>query len=126
MFAIIKNKEIIWFSDVKVTEENMVFDKIIEWSFDTQKKYIFIDDKIIDTSQIDKKSELIEKARDLAKQWEDLRIKYLSVDLLPDSESKTEKLQILHERGQSVLWEYLQLEWEMIAEYGMEILQDLV
>lgn len=41
MFAIIKNKEIIWFSDYEITQENMSFDSIIEWDFDTNKNYLF-------------------------------------------------------------------------------------
>lgn len=41
MFAIIKNNEIIWFSDEKITKKNMLFDKLMEWNFDTTKQYIF-------------------------------------------------------------------------------------
>lgn len=40
MYAIIKGNQIIWFTDKKITEENMLFDKLIEWNFDTSKNYI--------------------------------------------------------------------------------------
>ena len=48
MFAIIKDKEIIWFSDYEITQENMSFDYLIEWNFDTSKIYILKNWEIIE------------------------------------------------------------------------------
>jgi len=41
MFAIIKNKEILCFSEEKITKKSMDFDEIIEWFFDLTKQYIY-------------------------------------------------------------------------------------
>lgn len=48
MYAIIKGNQIIWFTDKKITEDNMLFDKLIDWNFDTSKNYIFENWKIIE------------------------------------------------------------------------------
>lgn len=39
MFAIIKNNKIVWFSDSKISLEDMKFDKLIEWNFNQSLKY---------------------------------------------------------------------------------------
>lgn len=127
MYAIIKNNQIIWFSDEQITEENMEFDELIEWDFDTQKQYIFenweVKENII---ELDEKQEKIRVLLEKAKEWEELRTKYLSTELLPESEARTEKLRILHEKGQDVMTQYLQLENELVEKYWIEILQDIL
>jgi hypothetical protein len=55
-----------------------------------------------------------------------LRTKYLSAELLPESEIKKEKLKILDEKGKVVMAEYLQLETELVEKYGIEILQEIL
>ena len=48
MYAIIKNNQIIWFTNEKITQKNMSFDKLVEWDFDNSKKYILKNWKIIE------------------------------------------------------------------------------
>ena len=50
----------------------------------------------------------------------------MSVELLPDSEAKIEKLRILKENWEKIIQEYLLKEQEAIEKYGMEILKDLI
>ena len=52
MFAIIKNNQLIWFTDYKPTEENMNFDKLIKGNFDTNKNYKYEDWIVIDITPI--------------------------------------------------------------------------
>ena len=76
--------------------------------------------------ELTEKEEYIEILKDLWKQGEDMRSKYLSTELLPESETKTEKLRILHERWQEVMTKYLTKETEAIAKYWVEILQEIL
>ncbi len=39
MFAIIKDEKLIWFSDYEITQENMLFDNLVQWDFDSTKSY---------------------------------------------------------------------------------------
>ena len=72
------------------------------------------------------KQEKIKVLLEKAKEWDELRTKYLSAEILPDSELKTEKLRVLHEKWQEVMTQYLQLETELVEKYGMEILEEIL
>lgn len=61
MFAIIKNNQIIWFTDNKITKNTMLFDELIEWDFDTQKQYIFENWNIVEFDTKNKIEEIKEK-----------------------------------------------------------------
>lgn len=104
---------------IDFTDDDIV--KINKW-------YLFVDWEFVesDESILFEKTENIKKAKDLAKQGEELRSKYLSAELLPESEVKTEKLKILHDRWQEVITQYLKIEAELIEKYWVEILQDLL
>lgn len=79
--------------------------------------------------KIDKNNEknlLIKQFKDLLKQSEELRSKYLSSELLPDSELKTETLRILKEKWDIVMDQYIKKQNILIEKYGIEILQEIL
>jgi len=59
MFAIIKNWKLSGFTDVKITKENMDFDKLIEWDFNLSWTYDFIDWELVE--KVETKEEKIQK-----------------------------------------------------------------
>lgn len=127
MFAIIKDDKIIWFTDQIITKENMVFDNLIEWIFDPQKNYKFVNWEVVEASIIiDEKQIMINEVISLWKQGEELRSKYLSAELLPDSELKTETLRILKEKWDLVMTQYIEKQSILIEKYGIEILQEII
>lgn len=65
MFAIIKDNKIIWFSDTKITNKNMKFDKLIEWNFDIQKNYIFENWNIIESTNYNSIDSIKQKYQEL-------------------------------------------------------------
>ena len=52
MYAIIKDNQLIWFTDVEITQENMLFDELIEWDFDTNKNYKYEEWVIVDITPL--------------------------------------------------------------------------
>lgn len=127
MYAIIKDEIIIWFTDKKITEKNMIFDYLIEWSFDIRKNYNLVDGKIIENLPIlNEKQTIIDEIKELWKQGEELRSKYLSAELLPESELKTETLRVLKEKWDLVMTQYIEKQNILIEKYGIEILQEII
>lgn len=52
MYAIIKDKQLIWFTDQEITQENMLFDELIEWDFDTNRNYKYEEWVIVDITPL--------------------------------------------------------------------------
>lgn len=76
-------------------------------------------------AEIEKNIQIIE-IKDLWKQGEELRSKYLSAEILPDSELKTETLRILKEKWDLVMTQYIEKQNILIEKYGIEILQEII
>lgn len=131
-FAIIKNNEIIYFTEEIPNKNHIDFDEaILIENFNSDKKYIFDGEKIIENLEYWKESKtekqtMIDEIKDLWKQGEELRTKYLSAELLPDSELKTETLRILKEKWDLVMTQYIEKQNILIEKYGIEILQEIL
>lgn len=68
MYAIIKNDSLVWFTDYTPTDENFVFDELIEWDFDTNKirkleNWRIVEDCNIENSEQCKNHCIIEKSK---------------------------------------------------------------
>lgn len=72
------------------------------------------------------KNLLINQFKDLWKQWEELRSKYLSAELLPDSNLKKETMKILKEKWDIIMTQYIEKQNILIEKYGVEILQEIL
>ena len=75
MYAIINNNELIWFTDKKITKENMIFEKLIEWNYNLKENnYLFENWQIIEINI--EKQKLEAKKQEILKQlWQLKEIK---------------------------------------------------
>lgn len=69
MYAAIKNNTLISITDYKPTEKNFLFDKLIQWDFDTNKSRIFKDWEI-------KENLIIERVLTIEEQIAQIKAKY--------------------------------------------------
>lgn len=70
MYAIIKNNQLIWFTDIEITQENMLFDELIEWQFDTNKNYKYEEWVIVDIIPLPVSTEITKEEQLLQIEWE--------------------------------------------------------
>lgn len=130
MFAIIKDDKLIWFCDYKITEENMKFDNLIEWDFDTSKIYEFIDweiKEVISEESIEiKKQNEINLFKEIEKKATEKRSEYLTAEMLPEWIFKDMKLEKLIKEWDEIKAEYETKMQELISKYWEEILQELL
>lgn len=115
-------------SNVKIDDNYLELEFSTEEIKKLNKGYLYLKWEFLesDLSIFNEKQIVINILKELSKKWEELRSKYLSAELLPDSELKTEKLRILKENGDLIMWEYLQKEADAITKYGIEILQEIL
>lgn len=156
--ALIKNKEILYFTDKiptkyvpweyeEIKKDDWSIEKIcikdpIDWvdydkaikipnPYDYNKDYYFDWENIIESwkpwkEPRDEKQTMIDEIKDLWKQGEELRSKYLSAELLPESEIKTETLRILKEKWDLIMSQYVEKQKILVEKYGVEILQEIL
>lgn len=127
MYAIIKNWQLSGFTDVEITEENMSFDELIEWDFDTTKNYTFDNWEVIENIEIiDKKQKDIDLFKSIEKQATEKRSQYLTAQLLPEWEYKDLKLEKLDEEWEELTLLHSSKLEELKTKYGEEILNELI
>lgn len=133
MFAIIKDKQLIWFTDYKPTQKNMLFDEVIEGDFDVNKNYKYEDGVIVYITPIPSektpdeiKTEKIQVFREIKKEAISTRSEYLTAELLPDWVFKTMSLAKLEEDRINIEAKYNECMTSLVSDYGETILSELL
>lgn len=108
MYAIIKDNQLIWFTDYKPTQKNMSFDKLIEWDFDPQKSWKFENWEVIENIITEIKKTNEEKISEIETKLFDLSKQITWLKQLTENE--------LHTEDDIVLLEKIQLEAKDLAE----------
>lgn len=93
--------------------------------YDWEKWTEYLNKIEIEKNEIEK-IQIIDDIKDLWKQGQELRSKYLSAELLPESEIKTETLRILKEKWDLVMSEYVEKQKTLVDKYWAEILQEIL
>lgn len=133
MYAIIKDEQLIWFTDYKPTQKNMLFDEVIKGDFDLNKNYKYENGVIVDITPIpaektpeEIKSEKINLFKEIKKEAVQKRSEYLTAELLSEWVFKTMSLAKLEEDRVNIEARYNECMNSLISEYWEEILKELL
>lgn len=133
MFAIIKDKKLVWFTDYKPTQENMSFDEIIEWDFDINRNYKYEDGVIVDITPLppvkteeEIKQEKISEYKKIETEVIKKSEEYKNTELLPDWVLKTMKLEKVLSEKNEIEKKFNDFIENLVIEYWENILNELI
>lgn len=105
-----KTYAIKWEEKILVTSQNK--DELIWYTFIQEE----LTERDIEIKQI----------KDLIKKWEELRVKYLSIQTAEPDEITSQTLQILETKWEEIKTQVKALQWELITKYWVEILEEIL